>query len=56
MTIFCNSSVLAGTGEPQTLQVSRGSNLQKNNDGWANYRPVSTDLLYTLSIPDGHKY
>jgi hypothetical protein len=47
MTIFCNSSVLAGTGEPQTLQICRGSNLHKDNDGRANCRPVSSDLLYT---------
>jgi hypothetical protein len=47
MTIFCHSSVLAGTGELPTLQVCRGSNLHKDNDGWANCRPVSADLLYT---------
>jgi hypothetical protein len=44
---ICNSSILAGTGEPPTLQVCRGSNLHKDNDGWANCRPVSADLLYT---------
>jgi len=44
---ICNSSILAGTGEPPTLQVCSGSNLHKNNDGWANCRPVSADLLYT---------
>jgi hypothetical protein len=49
MTIFCNSSVLAGNGEPPTLQVCRGSNLHKDNDGWANCRPVSADLLNTTS-------
>jgi hypothetical protein len=42
-----NSSILAGTGEPQTLQVCRGNNLHKDNDGWANCTPLSTDLLYT---------
>jgi hypothetical protein len=31
---ICNSSILAGTGE----QVCRGSNLHKDNDGWANCR------------------
>jgi hypothetical protein len=44
---ICNSSILAGTGERPTLQVCMGSNLQKDNDGWANCRPVSADLLYT---------
>ncbi len=44
---ICNISILAGTGEPPTLQVCRGSNLHKDNDGWANCRPVSADLLYT---------
>jgi len=47
MTIFCNSSFLSGTGVPQTLEVCRGNNLHKDNDGWANCRPVSADLLYT---------
>jgi hypothetical protein len=44
---ICNSSILAGTGQPPTLQVGRGSNLHRDNDGWANCRPVSADLLYT---------
>jgi hypothetical protein len=44
---ICNSSILTGTGQPPTLQVCRESNLHKDNDGWANCRPVSADLLYT---------
>jgi len=43
MTIFATAPSLQ---EMVSHQLCRGSNLHKDNDGWANCRPVSADLLY----------
>jgi hypothetical protein len=44
MTIFATGPALQ---ELVSLQLCRGSNLHKDNGGWANCRPASAVSLYT---------
>jgi len=44
MTVFATAPSLQ---ELVSHQLCRESNLHKDNDGWANCRPLSADLLYT---------
>jgi len=47
LTTYDSIATAPSLQELVSLQLCRGSNLHKDNDGWANCRPVSADLLYT---------